>query len=230
MIARSAWILLVMLGWWVCMPASETAPGIRTESGFGDCFRGLPPAAVLTRHRVLRGETWSGLARRYRVTADLLRALNPEDALLRAGATVQVLDLAAVPLRLEIRLQTFRLRVWRGDVLLGLLPIGIGTADHPTPTGTTAVSVCVRNPEWRDPVSRRVYRPDDRRNVLGGYWLGFSVGDGRFQGIGIHGYTAEDPARWLGRPGSRGCIRLRQDDIAWLFPLVRTGVRVTIAD
>lgn len=235
MSSRIAWFVPVFLLLCSCLAGTGAAEArvdgdAGTATRLTDCFRRQVPAAALVRHRVRRGETWVGLGRRYRVAPELLRALNPDDRVLRAGATVRVLDLATVPLRLEIRRGSFRLLVWRGETLLGVLPVGIGTADHPTPTGSTSVSICVRHPEWRDPVSRRVYRADDRRNVLGGYWMGFTVGDGRFRGIGIHGYTAEDASRWLGRPGSRGCIRLRQEDIAWLFPLVRPGVRALIRD
>lgn len=196
-------------------------------------FWAAPPASDaavgLVRHRVRTGETWTGLGRRYRVAGDFLRSLNP-GVVLRSGAVVRVLDLATVPLRLEVRLHAFRLLAWRGAVLIGVFPIGIGTPDHPTPLGGTTVAVCARNPDWRDPVSRRVYRAGDARNVLGGYWISFALGDGRFRGIGIHGYTAQDPARWLNRPGSRGCIRLRQADIARVFTLVRPGVRVVIRE
>ncbi len=34
----------------------------------------------------------------------------------------------------------------------------------------------------------------------------------------------------LGRPGSRGCVRMANDDIVWLFDRVRAGTRVRITE
>ena len=101
----------------------------------------------------------------------------------------------------------------------------------PPPLGVSAIWQCVRNPEWRDPDTKKVFKPTEPGNVLGGYWIAVKPGDdGHFKGIGLHGYTAEKPERWLGKPGSHGCVRLVQDDIAALFALVRPGMKVTVRE
>jgi lipoprotein-anchoring transpeptidase ErfK/SrfK len=91
--------------------------------------------------------------------------------------------------------------------------------------------MCVRNPEWRDPDSGKIFKPNDPGNILGGYWIGFEHGPtAHFKGIGVHGFTAESSDMWLEKNGSHGCIRLIQDDIAWAFTLIRPGMRVTIRE
>jgi lipoprotein-anchoring transpeptidase ErfK/SrfK len=108
-------------------------------------------------------------------------------------------------------------------------PVGLGAPGHPTPIGATSVVSCVRNPEWRDPDTGKVFKPDAPGNVLGGYWIGFAPGPGdAFRGIGIHGYTAEAPEGWLGKAGSHGCVRMQQRDISALFALVRPGTAMSI--
>jgi lipoprotein-anchoring transpeptidase ErfK/SrfK len=108
-------------------------------------------------------------------------------------------------------------------------PVGIGAGGTPTPAGATTIAQRVRNPEWRDPATGKVHPPHSPGNLLGAWWLGFAAGDdGRFRSIGCHGWTGDDPARWLGQEGSRGCIRMRQDDIADLAALVVPGVVVEV--
>lgn len=188
-------------------------------------------ALGLELHRVAAGETPTAIARRYHTTADLLARLNAgfSPRKLAVGQRLKVFDLAAAPLELVVGRSAFRLLVWRGATLIASFAVGLGSDAHPTPLGSTSVAICVRNPEWRDPDTRHVYPPGDPGNVLGGYWIGFAHGpNAPFRGIGIHGYTAERPAAWLGKPGSHGCVRMVQDDVALVFSLVRPGVRVSI--
>ncbi len=178
-----------------------------------------------------RGDTLSRIAARHGTPYDLLVRLNPgiDPRRLAVGARVTVLDAKSVPLRLDVRLAATRLLVWRGDILVLACPVGIGAGGSPTPTGTTRLAVRAKDPEWRDPVSGTVHPPRSPGNLLGGYWLGFDPGpDHRFRSIGCHGWTGSDPTEWLGKGGSRGCLRLRQQDIADLYDLLLPGVAVVI--
>lgn len=177
------------------------------------------------------GDTLDRIARQRHATVDLLIRLNPgvDPRRLRVGDHLSVLDATAIPLRIEVVLSTRRLLVWRGPLLALACPVGIGAGGTPTPFGRTSLAVRARNPEWRDPVTGKVFPPHSPGNLLGGYWLGFAAGsDGRFRSIGCHGWTSSDPGQWLEREGSRGCIRLRQADIADLFALVVPGTAVEV--
>lgn len=184
-------------------------------------------------HVIAAGETPSILARRYRTSVELIQRLNPrlDPKALAIGQEVAVLDLASTPLELVVSRSAFRLLAWRGSTLIGVFRCGLGRDSSPTPLGATTVRQCVRNPEWRNPDTGKVLKPDDPDNILGGYWIGFEPrADNHFKGIGIHGFTGAEPAEWLEKNGSHGCVRLVQDDIALVFALVRPGITVTIRE
>jgi lipoprotein-anchoring transpeptidase ErfK/SrfK len=182
-------------------------------------------------YTVVAGDTLSRIATRQRMTVELLQRLNPtvDARRLGIGNRLMVLDAASVPLQIEVNLATHRLLVRRGPTLLLACPVGVGAGGTPTPTGNTTLAARVKNPEWRDPVSGKVYPPGSPRNMLGGFWLGFAAGaDGRFRSIGIHGWTGDDPEHWLEKSGSRGCLRLRQSDLTDVYDLVPQGTAISI--
>lgn len=187
----------------------------------------------IAQRSIAAGQTLGRLGRDAGVPADLLFRLNPglDPRRLAIGQRVAVLDAVATPLRLEARLGLRRLAVWRGPVLVMACAVGVGAGGTPTPTGATRIAMRVKNPEWRDPVTRKVHPPGSPGNLLGGYWLGFEPGaDQRFASIGCHGWTGDDPAKWLGQGGSRGCLRLTQTDIKDLYDLVRQGTEVRVLE
>lgn len=187
----------------------------------------------LVRHLIAKGEHTTGIARRYNTTIDHIVRLNKglKPSRIEVDDELTVLDLASTPLELVVLRSSFRLLLWRGPTLVGCFKVGLGAEASPTPLGPTEVWQCVRNPEWRDPDTKKVFKPTEPGNVLGGYWIAFKPGDDRrFKGIGIHGYTAEKPERWLGQPGSHGCVRMVQDDIAAVFAVVRPGMKVVVRE
>lgn len=184
-------------------------------------------------HIIAAGETPSLLAKRYRTSVELIGRLNPglDPRALSIGQEVAVFDLAATPLELVVARSAFRLMAWRGTTLVGSYRCGLGRDISPTPLGATTVRQCARNPEWRNPDTGKILKPDDPENILGGYWIGFEPRtDNHFKGIGIHGFTGAEPAEWLEKNGSHGCVRLVQDDIALVFALVRPGISVTVRE
>ena len=65
--------------------------------------------------------------------------------------------------------------------------------------------------------------PDDPKNPLGGYWMGLTGIAGNAvdkNSYGIHGTIEPDT---VGKQASMGCIRLRHDDIAFLYDLLVDG-------
>jgi lipoprotein-anchoring transpeptidase ErfK/SrfK len=199
---------------------------------FSEALPGRERAGFIT-HVIAAGDTPSVLARRYRTSVELIQRLNPglDPRALSIDQPVVVLDLAKVPLELVVSRSAFRLMAWRGTQLVGVFRCGLGRDSSPTPLGTTTIRQCVRNPEWRNPDTGKILKPDDPDNILGGYWIGFEPrADGHFKGIGIHGFTGADPEHWLEKNGSHGCVRLVQDDVALVFALVRPGITVTIRE
>jgi L,D-transpeptidase ErfK/SrfK len=185
----------------------------------------------MVERQVAAGDTLGRIARRHGTPHELLVRLNPgvDPRRLAIGQRLMVLDAVTVPFRMEVRLAARRLLVWRGEVPAMACAIGIGAAGSATPSGTTRIALRVRDPEWRDPATGRVHPPRSPGNLLAGFWFGFDPGpEKRFASIGIHGWTGDDPAAWVGQAGSRGCIRMRREDLEDLWALVAQGVPVEI--
>jgi lipoprotein-anchoring transpeptidase ErfK/SrfK len=181
-------------------------------------------------HRVAKGEVPGAIARRYRIGDGLFARLNRDFAptRLRVGQELKLLDLSDRSLRLVVDRKRYRLGAWReapggGWLLLAYLPVGLGAPRTPTPSGATRVIERALDPEWRDPVTGIVHPPGAPGNVLGGYWMRLDPQGIGKSGIGLHGYTAEEPAAWLERDASNGCVRLRQRDMDFVFHLALEG-------
>jgi lipoprotein-anchoring transpeptidase ErfK/SrfK len=184
-------------------------------------------------HTVSAKETPASIARKYQMTVDLLAHLNPDYSPrnLQTGQTLTVFDAASQPLHYIVSRSTFRLLIWRGAHLIGVLRCGLGRDSSPTPLGNTTITLCVKNPEWRNPDTGKIIPPNDPANILGGFWIGFDpTPQNTFKGIGIHGFTGASPDMWLEKNGSHGCVRLIQDDIAWIFMLTRPGQKVSVRE
>jgi L,D-transpeptidase ErfK/SrfK len=107
-------------------------------------------------------------------------------------------------------------------------PITAGSPGWRTPPGDFTVMTMEKDPTWDvppsiqaemsragKPVLTRV--PPSPKNPLGKYWIGLSLSN-----LGIHGTNAPGS---IYRLASHGCIRLHPDDIADLFPRVRSNMR-----
>jgi lipoprotein-anchoring transpeptidase ErfK/SrfK len=122
----------------------------------------------------------------------------------------------AYRLRVDIRLR--RLTVWESSRVIEKVPVGVGRAVTPTPSGTYYVVSRIQPP---DPTT--VYGPfafglSAHSNVF----RSFGFGDGR---IGLHG--TNDPAG-LGHEVSHGCIRVANRAILRLARVIPLGTPVEI--
>ncbi|HJR53302.1 MAG TPA: L,D-transpeptidase [Gemmatimonadota bacterium] len=144
------------------------------------------------------------------------------------------------PITLLVSVSERQLSVRRGEELLYRFPVGVGTGgslrrvegeawDFSTPTGVFEIGRKKQDPVWYAPdwyyVERDLpippaYSPARyRRGILGDYALYLS------DEIAIHGTEDESS---VGRASSHGCLRMRNADIAIVFPLVQVGTRVEI--
>lgn len=161
------------------------------------------------------GETLGEIAEKYDVPWTYLARLNrvsPER--LRAGSKLKVIR---GPFNAVVDLKDFRLTIHAHGYYVRHYPIGIGKAQS-TPVGEFQVRDKLENPTYFAPEGG-VIEADDPTNPLGEFWVGF--GDG----YGIHGTIEPDS---IGKAESRGCIRLRDQDIAEVFDLLTVGSTVLI--
>jgi lipoprotein-anchoring transpeptidase ErfK/SrfK len=126
---------------------------------------------------------------------------------------------ATNPYSVDIALAAHRLVVHRGDEVVLDEPIGVGTAQTPTPGGVYYIKELLQPPDPNGPYGPYAYGLSGFSNVLDE----FKGGDGV---IGIHG-TNEPEA--IGTDVSHGCIRMRNEAILELAPVLPLGTPVHIS-
>lgn len=117
-----------------------------------------------------------------------------------------------------INLPSRMLELYSGDTLVKQYPVAIGKPSTPTPLGEFSILDKEVNPTWIPPVlgTPVASGPD---NPLGYRWMRF------FELYGIHGTNAP----WsIGKVVSNGCIRMIEENVEELFPLVKYGTPVKI--
>lgn len=103
-------------------------------------------------------------------------------------------------------------------VLTKVFPIATGLKRSYTPEGEFKVVNKVMNP----PYYKKNIPGGSPTNPLGPRWLGLSATGGSY---GIHGNSNPNS---IGTYASAGCIRLKNDDIKWLYEQVPVGTPVKI--
>lgn len=186
-------------------------------------------------HVVASGDTGGKIAKQGGYGHGLLPLWNTryDERRLGVGQKLKEVAFERGELELVVDRELFRLSAWhttadgRRTPLL-FVPVGLGAADSPTPTGVTSVVERVQNPSWTDPETRRTFAPGDPGNILGGWWIELAAEPLGKSGIGLHGYTGAPTADWLAQPGSHGCVRMRQEDCPRVFHLALEGTPVVI--
>lgn len=121
---------------------------------------------------------------------------------------------------LVIDISSHRLQVYLNGYVLYSFPVATGKG-YRTPEGQFKIANKLLHP-WYMP---KKIPGGDKRNPFGTRWMGLSVpGTGGYK-YGIHGTNRP----WsIGRSVSSGCIRMRNQDIEWLFRHIEIGTPVTI--
>lgn len=127
-------------------------------------------------------------------------------------------SIASNPYRMEIQLSAHRLTVYKQQEVVLDEPIGVGTAEAPTPGGSYYIKELLQPPDPNGAYGPYAYGLSGFSNVL----TDFAGGDGV---IGVHGTNEPDA---IGTDVSHGCIRLRNEAISKLAPVLPLGTPVTI--
>lgn len=114
-------------------------------------------------------------------------------------------------LSLQVDLSERTLSLLSGDEIVRQYPVSVGTAAHPTPSGTFRIRRLIWNPPWNPPASawardRSPEAPGSPGNPMGRVKIFFQEPDYYLHGTGH--------ASSLGRAMSHGCVRLRNADAA----------------
>jgi len=171
--------------------------------------------------------------------SNILEANPGVDPFLPAGGTTLIIPQQIIlpdTVREGIVVNVAEMRLYYyppGENTVEVLPIGIGQAGRETPRNwVTKIERKKEGPSWTPTANtRREYAREGRElpafvppgvdNPMGLY----AIYIGKL--YAIHGTNANFG---IGLRVSQGCIRLRNDDIEWLFNRVREGERVQIID
>lgn len=172
------------------------------------------------------------LGKKFNVPYGILMQINniSDPRSLRAGDTIKVIN---GPFHCKIYRSTFTMDLYLQDTFVRSFSIGIGKSETETPTGVWVVKSNGKlvSPTWTDPDTGKTYESGDSGYPLGARWIGLVGLKGEAKGrsgFAIHG--TKNPEQ-LGSAGSRGCIRLHDEDVKLVYDILRAGVsRVVVVE
>ncbi len=174
-----------------------------------------PQPHFLEPYVVQDGDQFAKFAKMYDVPWQYLAKLNRVDPTrIRAGQKLKVIR---GPFSAVVELSRFEMTIHAHGYYVRRFDVGIGKQGS-SPVGKHVVLEKVANPQYTDPEGR-VIDADDPSNPLGERWIDLG------NGYGIHGTIEPDS---IGKAQSRGCIRLRNDDVAEVYDLLGVGSEVVI--
>lgn len=179
-------------------------------------------------YQVASGERLATIALKHSLSWEFLSRVNGvTPKRLRSGQNIKVFK---GPFHAVVYKHLFKMEIYMGapggpgSMYVTSFPVGLGK-DNSTPTGLWACKAGdkIRNPRYYPPRGGEIIEPNDPKNPLGGYWIALEGLDGQAVGkesYGIHGTI--DPNS-IGKMESMGCIRLKADDISWVFDILVDG-------
>ena len=181
------------------------------------------------RYRVQSGDYLTTIGKNFKIPYQFIMRLNnisrPEN--LRANENLKVVN---GPFHVVVDRTKMILTMYLADTICYTWPISTGREGRATPTGKWMVTQGKKlmNPEWTDPDTGKKYLPDDPDNPLGERWIGIHGVDGDAvgrTGFGIHGTIEPE---MIGKPASRGCIRMRNQDVEVVYDMLYGGQSTVI--
>lgn len=164
------------------------------------------------------GDSYDKIARRYRISTNLLYDLNNRP---RGKAMLHPNDNLKVPKgepKIVVRKRDFTCSLYFGDKLVRQYVIAHGRNNN-TPEGVTTITSMTVDPE------KSSRGPNDPVNEMKLRWIGLENYAGDRTGIGFHGTQYPESI-----PGmtSRGCVRMHDEDVIELYDIVRIGNKVEV--
>jgi LysM repeat protein len=175
-----------------------------------------PQPHFLQPYELQSGDLLQRVAPKFSLSWQYLAKLNriSDPSRIRAGQKLKVIK---GPFSAFVDLSEFELTIHAHGFVVKRYSVGIGQ-DGSSPIGKFKVLEKIPTPQYTDPDGKVIAggAPD---NPLGPYWL--DLGDS----YGIHGTI--DPTS-IGKAESRGCIRMRNEEVAEVYDFLITGSEVVI--
>ncbi len=167
-------------------------------------------------HEIQSGDTLGKIAQKYQTTVELIKKRNNlADDVIKPG---QSLSIWAGIFNIVIEKSTNILWLMSNDKIVKSYLVSTGKEDS-TPVGDFTIVERLVDPVWYHDGEVVQPGPD---NWLGKRWLGFDK-----KGYGIHGTVQP---HLIGTSVSSGCIRMKNEDVEELFPLIPRGTKVSIIE
>ena len=142
----------------------------------------------------------------------------------------QKLKLVKGPFHVIVHKSAYRMDLFMGPadkqnewLYIRSFTVGLGEGNS-TPVGSFAIRRGAKlvNPYWVNPRTGERFDADDPKNPIGEFWIGLEgVGESiSATGYGLHGTVDPDS---IGKQKSMGCVRLGNEDIAFLYELLGEG-------
>ncbi|MFC5648097.1 L,D-transpeptidase family protein [Paenibacillus solisilvae] len=117
--------------------------------------------------------------------------------------------------------KTNQLAFFKDGVLVKTFSVATGKTKDLTPEGSFTIANKIKNrPYYKEKIPG-----GDPRNPLGDRWLGLDVNGTHGTTYAIHGNNNE---KSIGKYVSAGCIRMKNEEIHWLYPQVKIDTAVII--
>jgi LysM repeat protein len=181
----------------------------------------FPGDMLCDTYTVKRGDLLDIIGRRMKVPHEILMQINniARPQALQAGRALKVIH---GPFHVKVSRSTFTLDLYLQDMYVRSFKVGLGKPGSETPVGHWRVQERGKliKPTWTDPDTGRQYKSTDADYPLGSRWIGLEGVDGAAKGrtgFAIHG--TKDPDQ-IGTAGSRGCIRMYNDDVVLMYNLL----------
>ena len=129
----------------------------------------------------------------------------------------RAVSLSSTPYRIVVDRASFRLTLWKGSEVVERMPVGLGTGQTPTPVGRFYLTSLLRPPTPNTIYGTYAYGLSGYSKVLTD-WEGGGV-------VGLHG--TNDPSS-IGTKASHGCIRMHNEHIEKLVPILPLGTPIEI--
>ncbi len=192
----------------------------------------FPSDPLCSSYTVKSLEILSNIAGKYKVPYEVLMKINniPRPEALQAGQSIKVIN---GPFHATVHLSTFTMDVYLQNTFIRSFKVGIGQPGLETPTGLWRIRKGGKliEPPWKHPITGKILHPGDPDYALGSRWIGLEGIDENTKnrdGFGIHG--TKDP-QTIGEASSRGCIRLHNGDVIFVYDLlVPVDSRVKVVD
>lgn len=122
---------------------------------------------------------------------------------------------------------TNQLALFENGYLLDVFPVATGREPQFTPEGNWQVVLKLVYPSWRHPDGGELIPGGVPENPLGPRWLGINALGTSGSTYGVHGNNAPGS---IGAYVSLGCVRMKNEDIIWLYERIPLGTKVEIVN